>query len=105
MTGIIVELAKELKDAGFSQRGENQQGHDTFFKRSDETEEKVYIPSLEELIYACGEDFSRLLYFKKYGFIAYPKIEWTGKNAVHISYKSTPTEAVANLFIKLKQNA
>jgi hypothetical protein len=50
-------LAKELKDAGFPQSGSHQHGH---FLNHNESGEQVYVPTLEELIEACGLDFLQL---------------------------------------------
>ena len=54
---ISVELAKRLKEAGFPQRGA---------KHIDPADIslglKVYYPTLEELIEACGADFESLHY-------------------------------------------
>lgn len=79
------ELMLKLKEAGFP-----------FSNREGSIK-----PTLEELIDACGEEFGRLVYNKKYGYIAYPTIEWTGKHAILIPYESTPTEAVARLYLAL----
>jgi len=92
------ELAKKLKEAGFPQK-------DRPFCVStkmelDEKGEQVrcYMPTLSELIEACGEMFinlSRDTALKK---------EWFASGCGDVSaFGSTPEEAVAELWIELNK--
>lgn len=95
------ELAKKLKDAGFPQKGKGDEV--TFMKlRSFEGMENCYIPSLSELIEACGESIDMItrertaIENKTLGWRAYchkgPSISKEGKS---------PEEAVARLWLAL----
>lgn len=95
---MTYELAKELKDAGFPQHPYN-----AMCFCGAKTVDDPHHPTLSELIEACGEGFSRLLNHKKYGWVAYPTIEWTGEHATHVSYEKTPEEAVARLWLALNK--
>jgi len=105
------ELAKELKEAGFPQEGKgeillgwptpttNEYTRSTPIRK--EPLDEVYVPTLEELIEACGNSFCTL---------GRPRIDsnkWTAYAYV-IPHKdciaSTPEEAVAKLFIALQTN-
>jgi hypothetical protein len=99
-------LAKQLKDAGF---------HAQVYKGSPAAEERHHaiIPTLEELIEACGEDFIQLELaeielgkwcaqggwdeqdVKDVGHCRTPK---------HDAFGATPTEAVARLWLALHAN-
>lgn len=112
------ELAKKLKDAGFPQHIEDdldydRDGIEVVFPSG----ERVYVPSLSELIDACGEDFEALVRINKPKVIwwAYPTEEWH-KNSKHSyvfdCYRGKrgeyecglePEEAVAKLWLKLKE--
>jgi len=83
------ELAKQLKDVGYPQeaaKGSFLSG--TWFER-----EKTYIPTLEELIDACGDEF-RLL-----ELVSGKRWECVGVD----EFFDTPTEAVAKLYIQLNE--
>ncbi len=97
------ELAKQLKDAGFPQNGN---GEPQYFKDGvrDRTEfghryERLYIPTLEELIEACGDGFNGL---HKAGtaWLA-STLKGTGE---FDGAGETPTEAVARLWLALQDN-
>lgn len=109
------ELAKRLKDAGFSQRKmpESETDNATYRKygypmygcphgkkrcNPYTCPDKAYFPTLEELIEACREDLSRLDRVTKIngkpGWIAYMDKD------VYME-DSTPSEAVANLWLAL----
>jgi hypothetical protein len=91
------QLCKKLKDAGFPQRGD---GKDLGINKKDtpllsQILENVYFPTLSELIKECGDEYL-MLTKAKYGWIADsidPTDRTTGK---------TPKEAVAKLWLKLK---
>lgn len=82
------ELTLKLKEAGFKQFGNRI--------------ETPYIPTLSELIEACGDGFERILRIKgKYQ---------TNKPSTRVEYRiddwywySTPEEAVANLWLELNK--
>lgn len=104
-------LAKELKDAGFPQNPYmNQlcQHGDSMAcrissKRNPECE-WVSVPTLSELIEACGKEFGVLHQYKHLGkdgmgwFAAQQVMGTLGKQG------STPEEAVARLFLALNTN-
>ena len=88
---ISVELAKRLKEAGFPQRGA---------KHIDPADIslglKVYYPTLEELIEACGADFESLHYGRNRA------MKW--KATCHEGFHElgvTPHEAVAKLWLSI----
>jgi len=92
------ELAKKLKDAGFPQSGDGN-----YLIGNIETDEggiittnSVYIPTLEELIEACGDRFISL---HKYYH------QWVCNEGMEVhqfdSQGSTPEEAVAKLWLEL----
>lgn len=121
------ELAKQLKDAGFPQKERmaywmKHDGEDPFvihpglFNRTVQSyrdgyplSEVVAAPTLEELIEACGTDFmltNECGIWEAWSNIGakrtYPaRLGETG--AEHECKGSTPTEAVANLYLALKQ--
>jgi hypothetical protein len=83
---ISVELAKRLKEAGFPQRGA---GH--IDPADISLDLKLYYPTLEELIGACGADFESLHYGRN------REMKW--KATCHEGFHElgiTPHEAVAN---------
>jgi len=105
------ELAKELKDAGFPQKQHEISDRDTGAWPKDIAPYKwPYNPTLEELIEACGGDF------KKQAFDLLRQYSQTGEwMAFGIKYVdgevhsyggdlfSTPTEAVARLWLALNK--
>lgn len=122
------ELAKKLKDAGFEQKDGFSFGiHLNPFSGKEESIEKcdsknttidydswVYIPTLEELIEACGEDFDSLDYYPKnkteHKWVAFSSIdEKTCEKCGSPlgNYKQAPgknsSEAVAKLWLKLNK--
>jgi len=90
------ELAKKLKDAGFP-----------FRPRVAEVNifppETFYIPTLEELIEACGENFHCLVFTNNGGVDSDEKFWSAGTSSVVKDWVngSTPLEAVANLYLAL----
>lgn len=90
------ELALKLKKAGFPQ---NIKRGDLFPYASDDTREKVYMPTLSELIEACGNDF-RWLKARGDSWLAQGRLHPVGKREPRC-YGSTPEEAVANLWLEL----
>lgn len=92
------ELCKKLKDAGFPQGDEYSVGEYMYGKTPDT---RVKVPTLEELIDACGEELECLSRMcdadtnKSIGWITNPD-DMSDK----IIYE-TPTEAVAKLYLAL----
>lgn len=102
------ELAKQLKEAGFPQR-EHTSDRAYMFDRGSAVGETVYFPTFEELIEACGPKFGRLEqrdkeedvpepYPPNWAFAAHSKTFWG-----LVSFASTPTEAVARLWLALNR--
>ena len=99
------ELAQKLKDAGFPLK----KYEDTLFANLSsegsspytfETEDGLYVyPTLEELIEACGRDFRFLERLRE------PDEEGSfwAESDNHGVAGSTPSEAVANLWLKLNK--
>ena|SRR3990167_2024210 len=128
------ELCKKLKDAGYPQKGywfwsvdetdmpritTEANVYDTcsFVKSADgKSYEKIklcFAPTLSELIEACGDKFHKL---EMNNDSAYPNSphkwsafefrmsdEWKAGEFQYVS-GSTPEEAVANLYLRLKNN-
>jgi len=110
------ELAKKLKDAGFPQDNitMSREGKDISYVDSGKCtredystlvsaeytkkEDKCYLPTLEELIDACGMDFDNL---------ERSRPTWTahgGKTYLTLHKEGkTPSEAVANLYLALNK--
>lgn len=90
------ELAKKLKDAGFSQKGSGKILTPVRKEEGQEikiyTEKSVYDPTLSELIEACGDDFVLL---GKRGN------DWYAESRVNIGNGSTPERAVAELWLAI----
>ncbi len=88
------ELAKSLMDAGFPQTGKGSligSLNKLVWRSSD----RVYVPTLEELIEACGENFCSLE--KRHdGWLAYATCNQS-------CFAETPAEAVARLWLTLQK--
>lgn len=101
---ISYELAKKLKDAGFPQ---HQNWCEVGCAHDDtnclinllESKKPPYVPTLSELIEACGEDFESLIK-QAGGWVSISSLE---SYMLKQSFKSVPTpeEAVANLYLAL----
>lgn len=88
-------LAKQLKDAGFPQIGYRQGNYidkDGMMRGKLDADESFYIPTLEELIEACG-----LITLEM--FPNNCEAWCSGK----VGTGSTPTEAVAYLYLALQR--
>lgn len=112
---ISYELAKKLKDAGFPQWNYQKKG-DVFCRGTDK---ECYIPTLSELLEACGKGFYALyspvdLYTppgEAFGLMAWvavsPGSEYLPGKVIDFGHKagaaSTPEEAVANLWLALQE--
>lgn len=114
---ISYELSKQLKDAGFPQKGKEayyvNAGENTgaivdadMYKDSDLEFLKaklVFISTLSELIEACGEGFAELQYrLKLWTAWAIKDLEG-GKTTTVEGEGKTPEEAVAKLWLKLNE--
>lgn len=109
---MTYELAKELKEAGFPQE-DHHHGTDDFI--GEEAGEMVAIPTLSELIEACGDG---ILLFKGHTWIAVrfngcygiyddvgipPYSGWIDDMFDNYSEGNTPEEAVAKLWLALNK--
>lgn len=108
------ELVKKLKDAGFPQPGDKYlvagQMPGTY---SADTGDMVYIPTLSELIEACGEGFTMLIKPTNYTnpenlwYAGIDDADQEGYPNVSSDYPSgegkTPEEAVAKLWLALNK--
>lgn len=98
---ISYELAKELHDASFPQIGTGKRiaPPDKIVARRHDF---VYVPTLDELIEACGPHFFSLVYDLGKGWRCFSDTDqW---NTVATSDGSTPAEAVARLWLALNKN-
>lgn len=95
-------LAKKLADAGF--QIEDGKG---YWKRvrygGIRVVDTVNIPTLEELIEACGTDFLRLEQRLKNSGETWDWCAHSHKNIPFIEECSTPSEAVARLWLALNK--
>lgn len=117
------ELAKELKEAGFPQTWPDgrlyfdEQGMVDYACEDHGSQEGVVIPTLSELIEACGNVFESLSYARK-GSEHPSNTEWLerdgrwiavaeGPDGFTIEDKAgkTPEEAVARLWLALNKKA
>ncbi len=91
---INYKLAKQLKDAGFPQKEFGEPCAEHYHKQG----EMCYIPTLSELIDACGDDFRSLDYDWDYR-------EWyaKGSNGGIVRGEESPDIAVAKLWLKLNE--
>ena len=110
------ELARKLKDAGFSQDGKSN----SFLVEKDSDansqdfvggfifqnkDKYIYNPTLSELIEACGGRFSSLEKGREDTWLAKggkPIFE-DGRDYEFEEFGSTPEEAVANLWLELHE--
>src|ERR1035441_10591975 len=96
------ELAKQLKDAGFPQKGDygfrplvyEGTAQIVNYHRDVPLEHDVYIPTLSELIEACGKQFARLVHpvVTKPAWRA--EEHYFSQNKLAIGEGSSPEEAV-----------
>jgi hypothetical protein len=101
---MIYELAKQLKDAGFAQGGKGAWivSPDNLVSRH---EDRVYVPTLEELIEACvhfnalSKEFPQR-WIARANWITSPE----NQNYLEMGDGLTPTEAVARLWLALHKN-
>lgn len=115
---INYELVKELRDAGFPQQVPQNNayinGKFVYYPYSlSAKDEIVIIPTLSELMGACGNKFDSLCRAENYiegrGFLAKTPIECAGfhnpdkESPAWCEFGITPEEAVAKLWIALNQ--
>jgi hypothetical protein len=96
------ELAKELKGAGFPQH--HLEGVTATTTETERGEEPCYKPTLEELIEACGAGFANLE--REDEGPEDGGVQWIAFKANTIGEGgtgSTPTEAVAKLWLALNK--
>jgi hypothetical protein len=102
---MTYELSIELKNAGFPQKGDWYYGmiagEPIIFTDYDEScfnvEKLCVAPTLEELIEACGDGFYRLMR------ISDKVWDVKGEGVKDWCSGSTPSEAVANLWLALNK--
>lgn len=90
------ELCKQLKDAGFKQSGKGNTICVSFSLHN------IYVPTLSELIEACGDGFGGLQKEDGY-FNAYSKSDLNKKVLKIYSTGLTTEEAVAHLWLALNK--
>jgi|SRR5215211_8161905 len=99
---IAYTLANELKDAGYPQGGRGSWIVDPgqIVARGGH---RAYVPTLEELIEACGENFALLHQSVKSKKWAAQDFKYDEEEGPHDGEGSTPTEAVARLWLALNK--
>lgn len=109
-------LAKRLKDVGYPQ-GEPRDLYCLDCKKwrdidcfnNKHNKEAVVVPTLEELIEACGEEFGTLEYnyefYGKNGVIKGSGLQWCAFNPERTIMETSlsPEISVANLYLSLKE--
>lgn len=95
---MIYELAKQLKDAGFPQG----MRPDVYFipQLIGDDGEFAYLPTLSELIEACGRS---LVFLRRVAALHERKDKWQSGNDIIFYEGSTPEEAVAKLWLALNK--
>lgn len=109
-------LAKQLENAGFAVEGGPRRG--VWTTRAGgwldyETEGSVYVPTLSELIEACGDGFRSLanpVGDEWFAESQYPSVKKCGecdqlKNHHDLFHANTPEEAVAKLWLALNKKS
>ena len=99
---IDYTLAKELLDAGFPQGGNGTwvMPPDKLVLRRDD---RIYFPTLSELIEACGAGFGTLRKANGRGWVSDNGLLGVGQ--IKTSIHDTPEEAVVRLWLALQKNA
>lgn len=90
------ELIKKLKDAGFVTKSENVVVSEDYCENCNDRHHE-YIPTLSELIEACGDKFLNLYKTGDKWTCVYPFEDERFDSCIG----STPEEAVANLWLAL----
>lgn len=100
------ELVKQLKDAGFPQKGKGTYVEIPYHPESlknkkynqDQFKEAIYVPTLSELIEACGDGFLNMYKTKDGIFHCVNPFEDKDDEV-----GSTPEEAVARLWLAINK--
>lgn len=93
---MTYELAKKLKDAEFKQGNVNGQECDEFIKG-------CYVPTLSDLIEACGDRFGTLENKWMLGWECKEQFAFNTISDIAIIGK-TPEEAVAKLWLEINKH-
>lgn len=97
---MTYELAKKLKDAGFPY---GEYSFNTVYREEAPLAgQRIPVPTLSELIEACGERFDTLEYFRYTGGHLNKFVATYGKD--YFESGKTPEEAVAKLWLSLQKN-
>ncbi len=99
------ELAKKLKDAGFSQEVPDWRSDPCYSFIDDNEGEVYYDPTLSELIEACGDNFWQLTRddgVYKWVTYTHSPLPLSRENGFY-SGGNTPEEAVANFWLELNK--
>lgn len=118
---ISYELAKKLEDVGFPEKevvigdwyweGPNGYGGgEALYQLTDEIDQLgmstgviIRIPTLSELIEACGEEFTQLIRFNSTHFQVKPSLGRMLNYPDEIFIGQSPEEAVATLWLELNK--
>ena len=103
---MTYELAKELKDAGFPQPALDFKGGFLFAESGEPVDTQAYVPTLSELIEACGKNFGGLVRLSNGTWNAATPVIDTGMNYGNPSTEvegSSPEEAVSRLWLALNK--
>ena len=98
------ELASELKQAGFPQGGTGTwtfPPHNLVARHAD----RVYVPTLSELIAECAEGFEKLEKIVKDAGAIQSGNTWQAVAASEVEYGATPEDAVARLWLTFNRNS
>lgn len=103
---ISKELAKQLKDAGFPQRYHWKSPGVLDHYASEFPDDPIEIPTLSDLIEACGDNLHCLVHITHGGIDSDKKFWSAGYNAMAKDWCNgpTPEEAVANLWLALRES-
>lgn len=103
------ELAKKLSEAGWSEPVRPQDAPGKMISSTEKLpplthNQPYYLPTLEELIMACGNDFHCLVHTTTGGMDSDREFWSAGKDSVVLNWLngSSPREAVATLWLALK---
>lgn len=97
---MTYDLAKQLLEAGFPKMQGYRGGLNSDHWNNDL---QAYIPTLSELIEACGGSCKALVQLENGAWEAGTGICWYGGAVLHHQSGATPDEAVANLWLVLNK--
>lgn len=98
------ELAKELKEAGFPQDGDNRDAVGEPVHAGNFGTGFAYVPTLEELIDACGYNFHSVAQQESCGILGWRARSRAKRPIVSVAAFSC-LEAVARLWLALNKKA